>query len=174
MKRTRLTFVALLSVLLMFGTAQSVFAADNLNCEDFDTQQEAQEHYDADPSDPDRLDNDNDGIPCENLPGGDSTSSDNEASEPSNESVESEDTSADESSSSEDAATSEEDTTSSEDAATTEEETTASEDNAAAEETTSSEEDGGDLPDTATALPLGMLGGLGAMILGGLGLRKRQ
>ncbi|MFD1065679.1 excalibur calcium-binding domain-containing protein [Oceanobacillus locisalsi] len=175
MKRTRLTLVAFLSVLLMFGTAQSVFAADK-NCSDFETQQEAQEHYDADPSDPDGLDRDNDGIACESLPGGDSASSDSEASEPADEPAESEDnnTSADESSSSEDAATSNEDTASSDDAATTEEETTSSEDTATSEETTATEEDGGDLPDTATALPLGILGGLGAMILGGLGLRKRQ
>lgn len=35
-------------------------------------------------------------------------------------------------------------------------------------------EEGGELPDTATALPLGILAGLGAMALGALGMRKRK
>jgi hypothetical protein len=51
-------------------------AAQDLNCSDFDTQQEAQDELDADPSDPNNLDDDNDGVACENLPSdGDSTSS---------------------------------------------------------------------------------------------------
>lgn len=158
MKGTRLTLAVLLSVLFMFGTAQTVFAADDLNCDDFDTQSEAQAHYDADPSDPDNLDgHDDDGIVCESLPDGDSASSNDDVSE--NESEEASEDASDESTSSEDT-TSEEETTSSDDAATTDE--------------SSSEEEGGDLPDTATALPLGILGGLGAMALGALGLRKRQ
>ena len=151
MKGKRLTLAVLLSVLFMFGTAQSVFAADNLNCDDFATQQEAQAHLDADPSDPDGLDRDKDGIACENLPQGNTASSNDDASsETTNESEEtSEVASTDESTSSDDANTSK-------------------------EGTTSSDEEGGELPNTATALPLGILGGLGAMILGGLGLRKRQ
>lgn len=170
MKGKRLTLVAFLAVLFMFGTTPSVFAADNLNCSDFDTQPEAQAHLDADSSDPDGLDRDKDGIACENLPQGDSTASNNDA----NESEEaSEDTSTDEStSSSEDAAASEEET-SSEDATSTEE-ASSSDDEATSDEPASSDEEGGELPNTATALPLGILGGLGAMILGGLGLRKRQ
>ncbi|WP_339234347.1 excalibur calcium-binding domain-containing protein [Oceanobacillus sp. FSL W7-1281] len=169
MKGKRLTLVAFLAVLFMFGTTPSVFAADNLNCSDFDTQPEAQAHLDADPSDPDGLDRDKDGIACENLPQGDSTASNDDANE--SEEV-SEDTSADESTSSEDAAapeeeTSSEDTTSTEEAASSDDETTK-------DESASSDEEGGELPNTATALPLGILGGLGAMILGGLGLRKRQ
>ncbi|MFD1416276.1 excalibur calcium-binding domain-containing protein [Oceanobacillus jeddahense] len=172
MKGTRLTLAAFFSILLMFGTAQSVFAADSLNCSDFDTQQEAQEHYDKDPSDPDGLDRDNDGIACESLPGGDSTSNDSGSSESTNnESEESEDTSADESNSSD--AASEEDTTSSNENGNSEESDSSSE-SATTEEPTSSDEEGGDLPNTATVLPLSILGGLGAMILGGLGLRKRQ
>ncbi|UJL45703.1 hypothetical protein KFZ58_15110 [Virgibacillus sp. NKC19-16] len=155
MKGTRLTLAVLLSVLFMFGTAQSVFAADNLNCEDFDSQAEAQEHFDADPNDPDGLDRDNDEEACETYDYGDSTSSSNDASENDNESEEVSEEASDESTSSE------EDTTSSDDAATT-------------DESTSSDEEGGELPDTATALPLGILGGLGAMALGALGLRKRQ
>lgn len=101
MKGKRLTLVAFLAVLFMFGTTPSVFAADNLNCSDFDTQPEARAHLDADPSDPDGLDRDKDGIACENLPQGDSTASNDDANE--SEEV-SEDTSADESTSSEDAA----------------------------------------------------------------------
>ncbi|GAA0348716.1 hypothetical protein GCM10008931_44990 [Oceanobacillus oncorhynchi subsp. oncorhynchi] len=163
MKGKRLTLVAFLAVLFMFGTTPSVFAADDLNCSDFDTQPEAQAHLDADPSDPDGLDRDKDGIACENLPQGDSTASNDDA----NESEEaSEDTSADESTSSEEE-TSSEDTTSTEEAAS-------SDDEATTDESAYSNEEGGELPNTATALPLGILGGLGAMILGGLGLRKRQ
>lgn len=42
----------------------------DLNCPDFKTQPEAQAVYDQDPSDPFRLDgNDDDGVPCESLPG---------------------------------------------------------------------------------------------------------
>lgn len=162
MKGTRLTLAAFLSILFMFGTTQSVFAADDLNCSDFATQQEAQAHLDADPSDPDKLDRDGDGIACESLPQGNSASSNDSASNTDNESEEASETaSTDGSTSSEDAVTSEEESTSSDDATTT-------------DEPTPSDEEGGNLPNTATALPLGILGGLGAMILGGLGLRKRQ
>jgi len=40
----------------------------DLDCDDFATQEEAQATYNADPSDPHRLDADNDGIACEALP----------------------------------------------------------------------------------------------------------
>lgn len=153
MKETRfLTLAALLSVLFIFGTAPSVFANDNLNCDDFDTQPEAQAHYEADTSDPDGLDREGDGIACEGLPGGDSTASSNDdATEKTNESEEvSEDASTDESASSEEASSE------------------------TSDPSTKSDEQGGELPDTATTLPLSILGGLGAMALGALGLRKRQ
>jgi hypothetical protein len=42
----------------------------DLDCDDFDTQEEAQAVLDADPSDPHRLDEDDDGLACEALPGG--------------------------------------------------------------------------------------------------------
>lgn len=42
----------------------------DLNCSDFSTQQEAQAVLDADPSDPNGLDGEGDGVPCESLPGG--------------------------------------------------------------------------------------------------------
>jgi hypothetical protein len=48
--------------------------ADDLNCDDFSTQQEAQAVYDKDRSDPNGLDRDNDGIACETLPSGGSSS----------------------------------------------------------------------------------------------------
>ncbi len=54
----------------MSGTA---LAQGDLNCDDFATQQEAQAEFDADRSDPNGLDGDNDGIACEDLPGGDGT-----------------------------------------------------------------------------------------------------
>ena len=49
-------------------TTRTPVSADVLNCEDFTYQEEAQARYDADPSDPNRLDADADGIACEELP----------------------------------------------------------------------------------------------------------
>lgn len=40
---------------------------DDQDCADFATRAEAQAHFDVDPSDPDRLDSDNDGIACESA-----------------------------------------------------------------------------------------------------------
>ena len=45
-------------------------AQGDLDCADFATQAEAQAEYDSDPSDPNGLDRDDDGIACESLPGG--------------------------------------------------------------------------------------------------------
>lgn len=42
----------------------------DLDCKDFATQAEAQSELDADPSDPHRLDSDDDGVPCEDSFGG--------------------------------------------------------------------------------------------------------
>jgi micrococcal nuclease len=44
--------------------------AGDLNCSDFATQPEAQAALNSDPSDPNNLDADNDGVACESLPGG--------------------------------------------------------------------------------------------------------
>ena len=59
--------------------------ADSHNCSDYATQQEAQAALDANPSDPDGLDRDDDGIACESLPGGngsdDDDASDDDASD---------------------------------------------------------------------------------------------
>jgi hypothetical protein len=46
------------------------FAANIYNCSDFSTQEEAQAVYDEDTSDPNYLDGDDDGVACEDLPGG--------------------------------------------------------------------------------------------------------
>jgi LPXTG-motif cell wall-anchored protein len=48
--------------------AGSAVAQDDLNCADFDSQQEAQAALDRDPSDPNNLDADNDGQACETYP----------------------------------------------------------------------------------------------------------
>ena len=48
--------------------------SDDLDCEDFNTQEEAQEVYEQDTSDPHGLDRDNDDEACETLPGGSSAS----------------------------------------------------------------------------------------------------
>jgi len=53
-------------------TTTTTAAVDLLNCEDFEYQEDAQEALDADPSDPNRLDEDDpaaDGVACESLPG---------------------------------------------------------------------------------------------------------
>jgi hypothetical protein len=48
----------------------STVAAQDANCSDFDTQQEAQDELESDPSDPNNLDDDSDGTACETLPDG--------------------------------------------------------------------------------------------------------
>ncbi len=59
---------------LVFGFTASAGAQD-LDCDDFATQEEAQANLNANPSDPNNLDRDNDGIACENLPSGGGTTS---------------------------------------------------------------------------------------------------
>jgi micrococcal nuclease len=53
----------------------SAGSAGDLNCSDFATQPDAQAVLNSDPSDPNGLDADGDGIACESLPGGSSGSS---------------------------------------------------------------------------------------------------
>jgi len=65
--RTTAFVTALLAALLLLPTA--AFAQD-LDCSAFATQPEAQQVLEADPSDPNGLDRDGDGIACESLPGG--------------------------------------------------------------------------------------------------------
>lgn len=65
----RRIILALIFVFGVFGMAAPAGAQD-LNCADFGTQEEAQAAYNADPSDPHGLDRDNDGIACESLVSG--------------------------------------------------------------------------------------------------------
>lgn len=64
-----LSLVPLLAALLLTGLVPAAAAqAKDLNCSDFGTQAAAQRHLNADPSDPDNLDTDHDGVACESLP----------------------------------------------------------------------------------------------------------
>ena len=60
--------VALGAIPALAGGPPASGQAADLNCDDFEFQEEAQAVYDADPTDPNRLDADNDGIACEELP----------------------------------------------------------------------------------------------------------
>ncbi|BCJ36664.1 hypothetical protein Athai_41670 [Actinocatenispora thailandica] len=58
------TTTAMLAIVPLAGAAH---AAD-LDCKDFKYQEDAQRVYNQDPSDPNHLDADHDGIACEHLP----------------------------------------------------------------------------------------------------------
>lgn len=70
--------VAVLTAGMSYPLA-GVALAQDLNCSDFTTQAEAQAVYNQDPSDPNGLDRDNDGVACEALPGGAPGSAENGA-----------------------------------------------------------------------------------------------
>ncbi|WP_369140988.1 excalibur calcium-binding domain-containing protein [Modestobacter versicolor] len=74
--RVRSTAAAsvLIGAALSFGFTGTANAAD-LDCSDFASQAQAQAAYDATPGDPNRLDQDGDGIACETLPGAAGTQS---------------------------------------------------------------------------------------------------
>jgi hypothetical protein len=55
-------------VILAVCFAHKAAAQDDLNCTDFTYQEDAQDVFDRDPSDPNNLDADNNGIACEDLP----------------------------------------------------------------------------------------------------------
>ncbi|QIN80836.1 hypothetical protein GBA65_14800 [Rubrobacter marinus] len=55
--------------MLVFAPSAMAQAGD-LDCADFATQEEAQATYDQDPSDPNGLDDDGDGVACETLDSG--------------------------------------------------------------------------------------------------------
>jgi hypothetical protein len=61
--------VAVLTAGMSYPLA-GVALAQDLDCSDFTTQAKAQAVYNQDPSDPNNLDADNDGVACESLPGG--------------------------------------------------------------------------------------------------------
>lgn len=60
--------VALWAASGLVGTHPVAEAQGDLNCDDFDSQAEAQDELRASPGDPNNLDDDNDGIACETLP----------------------------------------------------------------------------------------------------------
>ncbi|WP_226380342.1 calcium-binding protein [Pseudonocardia sp. KRD291] len=60
---------AVLAAALGLPLAGVAFAQNDKNCADFASQAEAQATYDADPSDPNRLDEDDDQEACENYDG---------------------------------------------------------------------------------------------------------
>ncbi|MBY5162599.1 excalibur calcium-binding domain-containing protein [Salsipaludibacter albus] len=66
MTRTR-TFLMLLAAFLLAAVTGTAASAQDLDCDDFATQAEAQAAYDDDPSDPNGLDADDDGIACESY-----------------------------------------------------------------------------------------------------------
>lgn len=61
----RLLYLATLSMLVVALTANVAFAQGDLDCDDFDSQAEAQQTLREDPSDPNGLDAENDGVACE-------------------------------------------------------------------------------------------------------------
>ena len=67
--RTTAAAATALAAAMSFPMA-GVAAAHDLDCEDFTTQAEAQAVYNRNPSDPNGLDRDKDGVACEALPGG--------------------------------------------------------------------------------------------------------
>ena len=60
----------LFSVVLMFGCSTSEHGCPQKTCNDYATQQEAQTAYDADKTCLKNLDNNSDGVACENLSSG--------------------------------------------------------------------------------------------------------
>ncbi|MGB3681869.1 MAG: excalibur calcium-binding domain-containing protein [Rubrobacteraceae bacterium] len=72
----RLLYLAALAMVASLVLAPAAFAQvrgpsggdGTYNCDSFDTQEQAQAFYNADPSDPNDLDADGDGIPCETTP----------------------------------------------------------------------------------------------------------
>lgn len=64
MRRILFTLALTAAALWLIAPAASAQANDQ-NCADFASQADAQAHLNADPSDPDNLDGDNDGLACE-------------------------------------------------------------------------------------------------------------
>ena len=68
--RVRTTAAAAVLAAAMCFPLAGVALAQDLDCPDFQTQPQAQAVYDQNPSDPNGLDQDKDGVACEALPGG--------------------------------------------------------------------------------------------------------
>ncbi len=78
----KVLFVAALCALAVLTVVPAAMAQTEgvpQNCEDFASQAAAQDFYDQDPSDPEGLDADDDGIACETLEGGGASESGAEA-----------------------------------------------------------------------------------------------
>src|SRR5215217_3378774 len=71
---TLLTFASTFTHITLY--ADKAVAQDIRNCSSFATQEEAQAELNRDPSDPNGLDGDNDGIACEDLPSGGNVTTD--------------------------------------------------------------------------------------------------
>lgn len=70
MSRIRTTAAATLLTLGMTVPFAGTALAQDLNCDDFSTQAEAQEVFNQNTADPNGLDRNDDNIACESLPGG--------------------------------------------------------------------------------------------------------
>jgi len=68
MRHLKVLLPSTLGAIALFACAPAGAQAADLDCADFATQEEAQEHLL--PGDPHRLDGDNDGVACEDLPSG--------------------------------------------------------------------------------------------------------
>lgn len=68
MRAFTITALTLAATLVFAAASSSALDRRDLNCSDFDTQEEAQDALQ--PGDPDGLDADGDGIACEDLPSG--------------------------------------------------------------------------------------------------------
>lgn len=62
----RKAFTLFIWVFILFSCGQK--PCEKKNCDDFKSQKDAQEAFDANPDCYDNLDKDNDGIACESLP----------------------------------------------------------------------------------------------------------
>ncbi len=76
MKKLALSLAIVTAGAALLFPAVASAGGDTQNCDDFEFQEDAQAEFDRDPSDPNRLDEDDgpdDGIACENLPSRGST-----------------------------------------------------------------------------------------------------
>lgn len=135
----------LFAIGLVFSTSGVVGAAEDKVCSDFETTAEAEAYWEEngydENNDPDRLDRDKDGIPCESLGGESSESSSDDSTTEDEEATEEDETSSDESS----------------------EEESHVED----EQASQNEEEGGELPETSAPYATYALLGLGLSVLSG-------
>ena len=63
-----LALIGVLGALVALPASAPATHAGDVDCSDFATQAAAQQHLQAHPGDPDGLDGDDDGVPCESLP----------------------------------------------------------------------------------------------------------